>query len=85
VAPAAGEVLHYPGVPPRFSALELETLRTPVLPITFRLGHQIFRYFSAVTVLGTAQDITLRRAASRKPRAGAPPRMLLSIRCRDGL
>ena len=53
------EVLHYPGIPSGFSALDLETPLTPVLPITFRLGNQAFRYFSAVTVLGTPQDITL--------------------------
>jgi hypothetical protein len=53
------EVLHYPGVPTRFSTLDLETALPPVLPITFRPGNRIFRYFSAVNILSTPQDITL--------------------------
>jgi transcriptional regulator with XRE-family HTH domain len=53
------EVLRYPAVPSGLSALDLETALTPVLPITFRLGDQVFRYFSAITVLGTPHDITL--------------------------
>src|SRR5262245_30008217 len=53
------EVLRYPGVPARFSTLDLETALVPVLPITFRLKGQTFSYFSAVTILGTPQDITL--------------------------
>lgn len=53
------EVLRYPDVPPRFSTLDLEAALMPVLPITFRLGDRTLRYFSAVTVLGTPQDITL--------------------------
>ena len=53
------EILHYPHVPARFSTLDLETALMPVLPITFRLGARVFKYFSAVTVLGTPHDITL--------------------------
>ncbi len=32
---------------------------TPVLPVTFVVDGITFNYFSAVTVLGTALDITL--------------------------
>ena len=31
----------------------------PVVPVTFSHGDQRFQFFSAVTVLGTPQDITL--------------------------
>jgi hypothetical protein len=31
----------------------------PVAPVSFRYGRETFHYFSAVTVLGTAQDVTL--------------------------
>jgi MmyB-like transcription regulator ligand binding domain len=30
-----------------------------VVPVSFRHGERAFRFFSAVTVLGTPQDITL--------------------------
>jgi transcriptional regulator with XRE-family HTH domain len=33
--------------------------RDMVLPVTFRHGERAFNFFSAVTVLGTPQDITL--------------------------
>ena len=31
----------------------------PVVPVSFRHGEQGFHFFSAVTVVGTPQDITL--------------------------
>jgi transcriptional regulator with XRE-family HTH domain len=53
------EVLDYPSVPERWRAPELGVPLVPVVPVTFRHGEEAFRYFSAVTVLGTPQDITL--------------------------
>ena len=53
------EVLAFPGVPRRWQRPSLETPLTPVIPISFRKGLKTFAYFSAVTTLGTAQDVTL--------------------------
>ena len=53
------EVLGYPGVPQRWRTPDLATPLVPVLPVSFRHNGQAFHYFSAVTVLGTPQDITL--------------------------
>jgi transcriptional regulator with XRE-family HTH domain len=53
------EVLAYPGVPPRWSVPDLAAPITPVVPVGFRHGTEAFNFFSAVTVLGTPQDITL--------------------------
>ena len=53
------EVLSYRGVPKRLRAPDLGTPLVPVVPVSFRHGGQTFNFFSAVTVLGTAQDITL--------------------------
>jgi transcriptional regulator with XRE-family HTH domain len=56
---ALAEVLSYPGVPPRWRTPDLNAPLIPVLPVSFRRGDQRFHFFSAVTVLGTPQDITL--------------------------
>jgi transcriptional regulator with XRE-family HTH domain len=53
------EVLHYPGVPKPFQTPDLETPLVPVVPVSFGHRGQTFDFFSAVTVLGTPQDITL--------------------------
>lgn len=53
------EVLAYPGVPAAWAAPDLGTPLVPVLPVTFTLDGARFNYFSAVTILGTPQDITL--------------------------
>ena len=53
------EILDYPGVPARLRTPDLEAPLVPVVPVTFRHRGQAFRYFSAVTVLGTPQDITV--------------------------
>jgi transcriptional regulator with XRE-family HTH domain len=52
------EVLNYPGVPARWRTPDLGEPLLPVVPASFRHGEQRFHFFSAVTVLGTAQDIT---------------------------
>lgn len=53
------EALACPGVPKAWSLPEPERPLTPLIPIHFRKGSLSLRYFSAVTTLGTAQDITL--------------------------
>lgn len=53
------EVLAFPGVPRSWRKPSPETPLVPVIPITFRKGSKTFSYFSTVTTLGTAQDVTL--------------------------
>jgi transcriptional regulator with XRE-family HTH domain len=53
------EILEYPGVPSKWRSPDLDRPLLPVLPVCFRSGHRVFNYFSAVTVLGTPQDVTL--------------------------
>jgi hypothetical protein len=67
---------------------------TPVLPVTFVVDGMTFNYFSAVTVLGTALDITLQelRIESFFPcdqghggrLALLPPRKLSGLRYHGG-
>ena len=53
------EVFSFPGVPRRWQRPSPETPLMPVIPVTFRKGSRMFAYFSTVTTLGTAQDVTL--------------------------
>jgi transcriptional regulator with XRE-family HTH domain len=53
------EVLGYPDVPTRWAQPDLGTPLVPVLPVTFAKDGRQFAFFSAVTTLGTPQDITL--------------------------
>jgi transcriptional regulator with XRE-family HTH domain len=53
------EVLNYAGVPSRWRTPDLEAPLIPVVPVSFRHRDQVFHFFSAVTVLGTPQDVTL--------------------------
>jgi transcriptional regulator with XRE-family HTH domain len=53
------EILDYPDVPADWRTLDLGTALLPVLPVSFQHGGLRFDFFSAVTVLGTPQDITL--------------------------
>jgi len=53
------EVLSYPGVPLHWRTPNLGAPLIPVVPVNFRYGDHSFHFFSAVTVLGTPQDITL--------------------------
>ncbi len=53
------EILDYPGVPARLRTPDLGAPLVPVLPVSFRHGERLFHFFSAITVLGTPQDITL--------------------------
>ena len=52
-------LLACPGVPASWATPDLTAPQMPVLPVVFRHGAQRFRYFSAVTVLGTPQDVTV--------------------------
>ncbi len=53
------EVLNYRGVPKRLRTPDLGTPLVPIVPVSFAHRGQAFNFFSAVTVLGTPQDITL--------------------------
>jgi transcriptional regulator with XRE-family HTH domain len=53
------EVLDYPGVPARLRTPDLGVPLVPVVPVSFRHRGRAFNFFSAVTVLGTPQDITV--------------------------
>jgi hypothetical protein len=52
-------VLASPDVPERWSAIDPTVAPPPLVPIEFEKNGVSFRYFSAITTLGTAQDITL--------------------------
>lgn len=53
------EILAFPGVPRRWQRPSPETPLVPVIPVSFGKGSRRFAYFSTVTTLGTAQDVTL--------------------------
>lgn len=44
---------------PCFSPPAMELPQEPVIPVTFRKGSLTFNFFSAITTIGTPQDITL--------------------------
>jgi transcriptional regulator with XRE-family HTH domain len=52
-------LLSYPGVPRRWSKPSLEVALVPVIPVRFCKDGNVFNFFSAITTLGTPQDITL--------------------------
>jgi transcriptional regulator with XRE-family HTH domain len=53
------ELLAYPGVPPRWRALDLDVSPAPFLAIELRKDDLHLRFFSTLTTLGTPHDITL--------------------------
>lgn len=53
------EVLAFPGVPERWRTPDLTAPSVPFVPVEFVRGSLRFCFFSAVTTLGTPQDITL--------------------------
>lgn len=53
------EALAQPHVPTRFAKTQPGAAPLPVLPIAFQKDGKCFNYFSAVTTLGTPQDVTL--------------------------
>lgn len=52
-------LLAYPGVPESWRAPRPQEPCLPVVPVGFRKGGRRFDYFSTVTTVGTAQDVTL--------------------------
>src|SRR5256886_8043682 len=53
------ELLAYPDTPRQWRALDLDASPAPFLPIEFRKGDLVLRYFTTLTTLGTPPDITL--------------------------
>lgn len=53
------EILAYPDIPKDFRTPKLEAAAFPLIPLEFRKDRYIFNFFSAVTTLGTPQDVTL--------------------------
>jgi hypothetical protein len=53
------EILSCPDVPVRWRKPSLEAPQLPVIPISFTKEGATFNFFSAVTTLGTPQDVTL--------------------------
>ncbi len=53
------EVLAYPGVPEQWARPELDQPLLPVVPVIFEKEGVTFSYFSAVTTIGTPQDVLL--------------------------
>lgn len=53
------ELLSYPDVPRQWRSLDLDVSADPFLPIEFRKGDLVLRYFTTLTSLGTPHDITL--------------------------
>jgi transcriptional regulator with XRE-family HTH domain len=53
------EITSYPGVPKGWRTPDLGRPLVPVVPVAFAKNGERYTYFSAVTTLGTPQDITL--------------------------
>lgn len=71
------EILAYPGVPRQLRRPSLQAPLLPMVPVRFAKKGKTFAFFSTVTTLGTAQDVTLQElriecffpaAAGRAPR-----------------
>jgi len=58
-AQVLSQALAYPGVPKAWTVPEPERPLMPLVPVHLTKGPLSLRYLSAVTTLGTAQDITL--------------------------
>ena len=53
------EVLAYPGVPAKWARADSDTPVVPLIPVAFSKDGRNFTFFSAITTLGTPQDVTL--------------------------
>jgi transcriptional regulator with XRE-family HTH domain len=53
------ELLSFPGVPSRWHMPDLDGHPPPFLTINYRWNNSTLRFFSALTTLGTAQDVAL--------------------------
>lgn len=52
------EILAYPGVAEAWRRASREAPQLPIIPVSFAKDGRAFRFFSAITTLGTAQDVT---------------------------
>lgn len=53
------ELMTYPGVPASWHSGAMSAPLLPIVPVTFEKDGRRFDYFSTVTTLGTAQDVTV--------------------------
>ena len=53
------EVLAFPGVPAKWARADSNTPLVPLIPVSFSKNTRNFTFFSAITTLGTPQDVTL--------------------------
>ena len=53
------ELLDYPGVPSRFRAVSAMAAEPPIINLHLRKGDLALTFFSAVSFIGRARDITL--------------------------
>jgi hypothetical protein len=53
------EILAYPGMPHSWRTTDPSMPLLPIIPVVFKKGDRVFNYFSTVTTLGTAQDVTV--------------------------
>jgi transcriptional regulator with XRE-family HTH domain len=53
------EVMSYPDVPERWVSADPESPLVPIIPVQFAKHGRAYSFFSAVTTLGTPQDVTL--------------------------
>jgi hypothetical protein len=53
------ELMAYPGMAAEWWVPSVETLSLPIIPVSFEKSGRRFDYFSAVTTLGSPQDIAL--------------------------
>ena len=53
------EVMSYPDVPERWAQADPEAPLVPVIPVEFEKAGRSYTFFSAITTLGTPQDVTL--------------------------
>ena len=76
------ELLTYPGVAAAWRRTDPGAPLLPVLPVTFAKAGRRFDYFSAVTTLGTPQDVTVQeiRIECFHPADDATPRPAHELR-----
>ena len=53
------ELLAFPGVPRDWRARDVLTRSYPVVPVAYRVGQEVVRYFSTVTMLGKPHRVLL--------------------------
>ena len=75
------ELLSYPGVPERWRVPDLTCPPPVVIPIRLQAGETQLALFSAITTLGTAQDVTLQelRIESFFPADEATERLIRAL------